>query len=78
MAFSQVQRVFVVGHCLESRYYLTYYNEFKDTFPDYLVPNKSTCRLVDRLRGAIFFHRFASNMRKRVKAIIAERRGHYQ
>jgi hypothetical protein len=36
MSFSQVQRMFVVEHYLASRSYLTYQNEFRDTFPDLL------------------------------------------
>jgi transposase len=51
MSFSQVQRVFIVEHYLASRSYLTFQNEFRDTFPDFPVPNKSTVsRLVNRFR----------------------------
>jgi hypothetical protein len=51
MSFSQVQRVFIVEHYLASRSYLTCQNEFRDTFPDSPVPNKSTVsRLVNRFR----------------------------
>jgi transposase len=51
MSFSRVQRVFIVEHYLASRSYLTCQNEFKDTFPDSPVPNKSTVsRLVNRFR----------------------------
>jgi hypothetical protein len=72
MSFSQVQRVFVVEHYLASRPYLTCQNEFRDTFADSPVPNKSTVfRLVNRFRDT-------SNMRKRVTACIAEHRGHFQ
>jgi hypothetical protein len=53
MSFSQVQRVFIVEHCLASRSYLTCQNEFRDTFPESSVPNKSTIsRLVKRFRDA--------------------------
>jgi hypothetical protein len=51
MSFSQMQRVFIVEHYLASRTYLTCQNEFRDTFPDSPVPNKSTIsRLVNRFR----------------------------
>jgi hypothetical protein len=51
MSFSQVQRVFIVEHYLASRSYLTCHSEFRDTFPDSPVPNKSTIsRLVNRFR----------------------------
>jgi hypothetical protein len=51
MSFSQVQRVFIVEHYLASRSYLTCQNEFRDTFHDSPVPNKSTIsRLVNRFR----------------------------
>jgi hypothetical protein len=50
MSFSQVQRVFIVEHYLASRSYLPCQNEFKDTFPDSPVPNKSAIsRLVNRV-----------------------------
>jgi hypothetical protein len=43
--------VFIVEHHLASRSYLTCQNEFRDTFPDSPVPNKSTIsRLVNRFR----------------------------
>jgi hypothetical protein len=46
-----VQRVFIVEHYLASRSYLTYQNEFMDTFPDSPVPNKSALsRLVNHFR----------------------------
>jgi hypothetical protein len=46
-----VQRVFIVEHYLAPRSYLTYQNEFRETFPDFPVPNKSTIsRLVNRFR----------------------------
>jgi hypothetical protein len=79
MAFSQVQRVFIVEHYLASRSHLTCQNEFRDIFSDSPVPNKSTIsRLVNRFRGTGTLHRVASNMRKRVNAYIAERGGHFQ
>jgi hypothetical protein len=79
MSFSEVQRVFIVEQYLASRSYLTYQNEFRDTFPDSPVPNKPTVsRLVNRFRDTETLHRVASNMRKRVNACIAERGGHFQ
>jgi hypothetical protein len=79
MSFSQVQRVFIVEHYLASRSYLTCQNEFRDTFPYFPVPNKSTIsRLVNRYRDTGTLHRVASNIRKRVNACIAERGGHFQ
>jgi hypothetical protein len=52
MSFSQVQRAFIVEDYLASRSYLTCQNEFRDTFPDSPVPNKSTIsRLVNRFRS---------------------------
>jgi hypothetical protein len=79
MSFSQVQRVFIVEHYLASRSYLTCQNEFRDTFPDSPVPDKSTIsRLMNRFRDTETLHRVASNMRKRVNACIAERGGHFQ
>jgi hypothetical protein len=46
-----VQRVFIVEHYLASRSNLTCQNEFRVTFPDYPVPDKSTVsRLVNRFR----------------------------
>jgi hypothetical protein len=76
MYFSQVQRVFIVEHYPASRSYLNYQNEFRDTFPDSPVPNKS--RLVNRFRDTVTLHRVASNMRKSVNACIAKRCGHFQ
>jgi hypothetical protein len=79
VSFSQVQRMFIVEHYLASRSYLTCQNEFKDTFSDSPVPNKSTIsRLVKRFRDTGTLHRVASDMRKRVNACIAERGGHFQ
>jgi hypothetical protein len=52
MSFSKVQRVFIVEHYLATRSYLTCQTEFRDTFPDSPVPNKSkTSRLVNRFRS---------------------------
>jgi hypothetical protein len=71
--------VFIVEHYLVSRSYLIYQTEFRDTFPDSFVPNKSTIsRLVSRFRDTGTLHRVASNMRKRVNACIDERGGHFQ
>jgi hypothetical protein len=79
MSFSQVQRVLIVEYYLASRSYLTCQNEFRDTFPDYPVPNKSTIsRLANRFRDTGTLHRAASNTRKSVNACIAERGGHFQ
>jgi hypothetical protein len=79
MSFSQVQQVFIVDHYLASRSYLTCQNEFRETFPDPPVPNKSTIsRLVNRFRDTGTLHRVASDMRKRMNACIAERGGHFQ
>jgi hypothetical protein len=79
MSFSQVQRVFIVEHYLASRSYLTFKNNFRDSFADSPVPNKSTAsRLVNRFRDTETLQRVASNMRKRVNACIAERGGHFQ
>jgi hypothetical protein len=51
MPFSQVQRVFIVKHCLASRSYSTCQNEFRDTFTNSPVPNKWTIsRLVNGFR----------------------------
>jgi hypothetical protein len=79
MSFSQVERVFIVEHYLVSRSYLTCQNEFRDTFPDSPVPNKSTIsRLVNRFRNTGTLHRVTSNMRKRVNACIVKHGGHFQ
>jgi hypothetical protein len=79
MSFLQVQRVFIVEHYLASRSYLTCQNEFRDTFPNSPVPDKSTIsRLVNRFRDTETLLRVASDMRKRVNACIAERGGHFQ
>jgi transposase len=46
-----VQRLFIVKHYLTSRSYLNFQNDFRDTFPDFPVPNISTVsRLVNRFR----------------------------
>jgi hypothetical protein len=37
---SKAQCVFIVEHCLASLCYLTCQNSFRDTFPNYPVPNK--------------------------------------
>jgi hypothetical protein len=65
MSFLQMQRVFTVEHSLASHSYLTYQNEFRDTFPDFPVLNKSTVsRPVDRFRGTRTLHRDAPNTKK--------------
>jgi hypothetical protein len=46
MSSAQVQQVFIAEHYLASRSYLTCQNEFRDTFPNSLVPNKSTVSLL--------------------------------
>jgi hypothetical protein len=83
MSFSQVQPVFIVEHYLASRSYLTCQNEFRDTFLDSPVPNKPTVsRLVNRFSDTGSEQdrnrSVASNVRKRVKACVAERGGHFQ
>jgi hypothetical protein len=79
MSFSQVQRAFIAEHYLASRSFLTCQNEFRDTFPDSPVPNKSTIsRLVNRYSGTGTLYRVASDMRKKVNACIAESGGHFQ
>jgi hypothetical protein len=79
MSFSQVQRVFVVEHYLASRSYSTCQNEFRDTFFDSPVPNKSTIsRLANRFRDTGTVQRVASTMKKRGNACFAERGGHFQ
>jgi hypothetical protein len=51
MSFSQVQRVFIVEHYLESRSYLTFQNQWRDILPNSPVPNNSTLSLlVNRFR----------------------------
>jgi hypothetical protein len=50
MSFSQVQRMLIVEHNLASRSYFTCQNEFRDTFPDSPVPNKSISGLVKSFR----------------------------
>jgi hypothetical protein len=77
--FSQVQQVLIVEHYLASRSYLTCQNEFRDTFPNSPVPNKSTIsHLVSHFHDAGTLHQVASNMRKRVNACIAECSRHFQ
>jgi hypothetical protein len=67
MSFSQVQRVFIVKHYLASHSYLTCQNEFRGTFPDSPVPNKSTISCsVNCFHHCINSSLIASNMRKRV------------
>jgi hypothetical protein len=59
MCFSQVQRVFVVEHCLASRYSLTCQKEITVTFPDFLAPPPNHF-----VWGAEPLHRVVLNMRK--------------
>jgi hypothetical protein len=42
--------MFIVEHHLAPRSYLTYQNEFRGTFPDSPVPNKSTVSRLVKLR----------------------------
>jgi hypothetical protein len=72
-SFSQVQRVFIVEHCLSSRSYLNCQNSFRDTFSDPSVPNKpAECRLANRFwslqKSFIGLHK----IRNVVNACIAE------
>jgi hypothetical protein len=79
MYFSQVQRLFIVEHYLASRSCSPCQNEFRDTFTDSPVQNKSTMsRLVNRFRDVGTLHRVASNMRKTVNVCIDVRRGYFQ
>jgi transposase len=49
MVFSQDQRVFILEHYFSTRSYAEYQNAFRNSFPDSVVPNKSTIQLlVDR------------------------------
>jgi hypothetical protein len=76
MSFSQVQRVFIVEHYLASRFYLTCQNEFRDTFPDSPVPNKSTIsRLVNRFRdtGSV-----QDENRSGRPSVLSDDAGHFQ
>jgi hypothetical protein len=79
MSVSQVQRVFIVKHCLLSRSYLTCQNEFRDTFP-ILLCQTNRQYLVWRtvFVTAETLYRVASNIRKRVIACIAECGGHFK
>jgi AraC-like DNA-binding protein len=53
MVSSQDQRVFILEHYFSTRSYAECQNAFRNSFPDSVVPNKSTIqRLVDRLREA--------------------------
>jgi hypothetical protein len=42
MVFSQDQRVFIVEHYFSTQSYAECHNVFRNSFPDYVVPNKST------------------------------------
>jgi hypothetical protein len=49
--FSQDQRVFILEHYFPTRPYAECQNAFRNSFPDSVVPNKSTIqRLVERFR----------------------------
>jgi hypothetical protein len=49
--FSQDQRVFILEHNFSTRSYAECQNAFRNSFPDSVVPNKSTVqRLVERFR----------------------------
>jgi transposase len=51
MVFSQDQRVFILEHYFSTRSYAECQNAFRNSFPDSVVPNKSTIqRLVERFR----------------------------
>jgi hypothetical protein len=57
MVFSQDQRVFILEHDFFTRSYGECQNAFRNSFPDSVVPNKSTIqRLVERFResGSIY------------------------
>jgi hypothetical protein len=72
--FFTMQGAFIVEHCLASRSYLNCQNEFRGTFPDSLLLNKSTVsRLVNNFRDT----GCASSMRKEANACIAERGGQF-
>jgi hypothetical protein len=78
MSFSQVQRFFIVEHYLASRSYFTCQNEFRDTFPDSPVPNKSTVsRLVNRFRDTGSVQVRNRSGRLSVLNDDAERGGHF-
>jgi transposase len=49
MIFSQDQRVFILEHYFSTRSYAECQNAFRNSFPDSVLPNKSTVqRLVER------------------------------
>jgi hypothetical protein len=51
MIFPQDQRVFILEHYFSTRSYAGCQNAFRNSFPDSVVPNKSTIqRLVERFR----------------------------
>jgi transposase len=51
MFFSQYQRVFILEHHFSTLSYAECQNAFRNSFPDSVVPNKSTIqRLVERFR----------------------------
>jgi hypothetical protein len=79
MSFSQVQRVFIVEQYLAFRSYLTYQNEFRGTFPDSPVPNKSTVsRLMNSFRHTGSVQDRNRSGRPSVLCEYTERGGHFQ
>jgi transposase len=51
MVFSQDQRIFILEHYFSTRSYAECQNAFRNSFPDSVVPNKSSIqRLVERFR----------------------------
>jgi hypothetical protein len=49
MVFSQDQRVFILEHYFSTRSYAECQNAFRNSFPDSVVPNKSTIQcLIER------------------------------
>jgi hypothetical protein len=64
--FSLVQRVFIAENYVASRSHLIWKSEFRVTFPDFSLPNKSTVsRRVNSFRETVTLHRFASDVRKK-------------
>jgi transposase len=50
MIFSQAQHVFILEHYFSTRSYAECQNAFRNSFPDSVVPNTSTIRLIERFR----------------------------
>jgi hypothetical protein len=79
MSFSQVQRLFTVEHYPVSRSYATCHSEFRDTFPDSPVLNKSTIvRLVNGFRNAGSVQDINRSNMRQIVICIAECGGHFQ